>query len=290
MNLYRHLTVLWRGRGILAIGAVVAITMATLALCKVSFDGGPKLSYRGTETWASSTKLLITQPGFPWGRSVLPSTASGDANSATQQQVAPATDAEGHKVQFADPSRFSYLAWIYSHFLMGDEVRRMLPHRPEGMEILADPLTAGGNLSAGALPIIGLTTQATTERDAARLNDEATAALEIYLKEQQKLTRTPTSDRVVVAVVDRPKPALIKGHSPDLGVIAFLLVMAAAFAVVYLRENLRMNAREMAAAKAAAAPPEPPIDLPGRIAFDGDDSLFGSAPARDPDRERTPAR
>jgi hypothetical protein len=288
MNLYRHITVLWRGRAILGIGLLVAIAMAILAMCKVSFDGGPKLTYRGTETWASSTKLLITQPGFPWGRSVLPSSASDGTDAA--QQVAPALDAKGRKVQFGDPSRFSYLAWIYSHFLMGDEVRRMLPHRPEGMQILADPLTAGGNMSAGALPIIGLTTQATTERDAARLNDEATAALETYLKEQQGITKTPTSERVVVAVVDRPKPALIKGHSPDLGVIAFLMVMAGALSVVYLRENLRLHRREAALAdEAPVASPLAPIEMPERIVgFDTEHDLYGSGAAGG--RERTSAR
>ncbi len=86
MNLLRHIDVLWRGRVIIAIGLVVAILMATFALFKVS-DGG--LSYRKPETWASSTKLLITQPGFPWGRSVLPSSAAEDQKQAGQASVAP---------------------------------------------------------------------------------------------------------------------------------------------------------------------------------------------------------
>jgi hypothetical protein len=293
MNLYRHLSVLWRGRVIIALGLIVAIAMAILAMFKVSIDGGPKLTYRKAETWAHSTKLLITQPGFPWGRSVLPSTGDAQTPGSTEQ-VAPAVDAKGRKVQFADPSRFAYLAWIYSHFLMGDQVRQMLPHRPVGMDILASPLTAGGNLSAGALPLIGLTTQATTERDAARLNDEATAALETYLREQQTRSRTPTSDRVVVTVVDRPAPALLKGHSPDLGVIAFLLVMGAVVAVVYLRENLRLHRAQVAAGlvepvMGSLTPVEMPHEDPESqeriVGFDGE-PLYGGPRGR----ERTTVR
>lgn len=244
MNLLRHINVLWRGRAILAIGGLVAIAMAVLAVAKPSFDGGPSLTWRKTETWADSTKLLITQPGFPWGRSVLGTSgeaAPGDASATgAVDPTATGTDKKGRDVQFADPSRFSYLAWIYSHFLMGDEVRRSLGTLPEDAEILANPLTAGGNLSAGALPIIGLTTQATTKDAAIKLNAGATQALEKYLRDQQNQTKTPTSDRVVVSVVDHPPAALIKGHSPDLGVIAFILVMAAAISVVYLRENIRL--------------------------------------------------
>jgi hypothetical protein len=265
MNLLRHINVLWRGRTILAIGGLIAIAMAVLAVAKVSFDGGPKLSWRKTETWADSTKLLITQPGFPWGRSVLGTSgeAAADDTSVTGAGVTTTgTDKKGRDVQFADPSRFSYLAWIYSHFLMGDEVRRSLGTLPPDAEILANPLTAGGNLSAGALPIIGLTTSATTKEAAVKLNAGATQALENYLRDQQDQTKTPTSDRVVVSVVDHPPAALIKGHSPDLGIIAFILVMAGAISVVYLRENIRLARAEVARDAQAGDFSRPLVDFP----------------------------
>jgi hypothetical protein len=275
MNLLRHIDVIWRGRVIIAIGLVVATLMATFALFKVS-DGG--LSYRKPETWASSTKLLITQPGFPWGRSVLPSTADGQSQTTTagQDSAAPTgRDQKGREVTFADPSRFAYLAWIYSHFLMGDEVRTTIPHKPAGMEILADPLTAGGNLSAATLPLIGLLTRANTKTDAVRLNADVTSALENYLREQQDATKTPTSDRVVVSTVDRAEPVLVKGHSPDLGVIAFLMVMAASVGVIYLRENIRMGRRAMAEGGARSD-----LQSPDFAGIDAEPALYGAPAAR----------
>ncbi|HMJ33984.1 MAG TPA: hypothetical protein VK501_08700 [Baekduia sp.] len=247
MNLVRHFEVLKRGRAILALGLLVAITLAVLATWRVSFNGGPKLTYRKAEVWAASTKLLITQPGFPWGRSVLPgSITAPDASTADGSGVP--TDDKGRRLQFADPSRLAYLAWIYSHFLMGDEVRTMLSFKPEGMDIQASPLTAGGNMSASALPIIGLTTRATSASDVQRLNDGVRLALEDYLTQQQRRSGTPTTDRVVVSVVDRPGPMLEKGHSINLGIVAFLLVMSATVGVLYLLENLRLQRRQ--------APPE----------------------------------
>lgn len=274
MNLYRHINVLWRGRAIVAVGLLVAIAMAILACFKVSLDGGPKLSWRKPETWSSQTKLLITQPGFPEGRSVLPGTVDGAPQKANalQQPV----DENGKKIDFADPSRFAYLAWIYAHFLMGDEVRTMIQHRPSGMLILADPVTAGGNLSAATLPLIALTTEAESKADAVRLNAEVSQALEVYLHRQQEQSQTPTSDRVVVSTVDRTDPVLVKGHSPDLGVIAFLMVMAAAMSVVYIRENLRVQKHE---AETAAAPGLPLDQAPERVVGFDAESPFAGAPA-----------
>jgi hypothetical protein len=239
MNLIRHFQVLKRGRAIIAVGLLVAIAVAALATFRISFNGGPQFAFRKPEVWSSSTKLLLTQPGFPWGRSVLPGAGTG-ADAQSQQ---PATDDKGN-LQFADPSRLAYLAWIYSHFLMGDEVRTMIKDKPTDMDIQAGPLSAGGSLSAASLPIIGLTTTAHTAREARKLNDDVHLALEDYLTRQQRQSHTPITDRVVISTVDRPDPIRIKGHSVNLGVMAFLLIMVAAVSLVYLLENLRMHKRE----------------------------------------------
>jgi hypothetical protein len=244
MNLIRHFDVLKRGRAIIAVGLLVAISLAIFATFKVTFSGGPNLSYRKPETWSSTTKLLLTQPGFPWGRSVLPGGAA-----LPDGTIKPEANENTQRLQFADPSRLAYLAWIYSHFLMGDEVRTMLKDRPPGMDIEAGPLTAGGNMSAASLPIIGLKTSAESAGDARRLNDQVHLALEDYLTRQQRRSGTPTTDRVVISTVDRPDPIRLKGHSINLGVMAFLLIMVATISLVYMLENLRLHRREAEAAE-----------------------------------------
>jgi hypothetical protein len=257
MNLIRHFQVLKRGRRVLAVGLLLSIAVAMLATFRVSTNG---LAFRKPETWSSTTKLLLTQPGFPWGRSVLP------AGSVPAGATAVPNPTSKDELQFADPSRLAYLAWIYSHFLMGDEVRTMIKDKPVGMDIQAGPLSAGGSMSAASLPIIGLTTTTmTTAADARHLNDEVRLALEDYLTRQQRQSHTPVSDRVVISIVDRPDPVRLKGHSINLGVMAFLLLMVGTLSLVYLLENLRLHRSE---AEAMA-------DVYG-----GDQRLFGSPDER----------
>lgn len=59
MDLSLHLRVLWRFKIVLAVGLFVAVFLALLA--------GTKASAR---TWKSEATLFVTQPGFPWGRTV----------------------------------------------------------------------------------------------------------------------------------------------------------------------------------------------------------------------------
>jgi hypothetical protein len=265
MNLVRHFEVLKRGRTIIVAGLLFAIAIAIFATFRVSTTG---LTFRKPETWQATTKIMLTQPGFPWGRSVLPGSVDAPAGSANSDDVP--TDAQGRRLQFADPSRLAYLAWIYSHFMMGDEVRTMLKHKPLGMDISAGPLTAGGSMSASALPIIGLTTTAHSANDAQRLNDDVHLALEDYLRRQQRESSTPTIDRVVLSTVDRPGPVRVKGHSVNLGIMSFLLLMAATIGFVYLLENLRLARLEAEAMRPVGEEPgeaqmfgEPdPLDQP----------------------------
>jgi len=239
MDLHRHQQVIWRSRRLIAVGLLLGVALAVLATFRPAWDGGPKLSYRKAEVWTSTSKLLVTQNGFPWGRAVLPG-ASADGSA-----VAPAgQDTSAKGVQFVDPSRYAYLAWIYSHFLMGDTIRAMLPVRPMGIDIQAVPLNAGGNASAGSLPIIQLLASADTAAGADRLGTDAAAALESYLRGQQRASRVPSGQRVQVSIVNGSRKAeLTKGHSPALGVVAFLLALAGTLALVYGLENLRQARR-----------------------------------------------
>jgi hypothetical protein len=285
MNLVRHLQVLWRSKWIIVLGGIVAGALGVLAVCHVSWDGGPKLDWRKPETWTANAKLQITQNGFPDGRGVLPTSARTpetlptptNTTAAQAAKTAAAKKAAAKKAaarkrsrskhgkrakhgsrsttskpddrvvpvvrtRFADPGRLAYLAWIYSHFLMSDQVRGMLPERPAGLDIEAVPLTAGGNLSSGALPLIFLSTSADTERGAEKLSINVTNALERYLADQQAASRVPRSERIGVVVVNESPSATRKaGHPLSVGVVAFLLTLAATLGLVYVLENIRLH-------------------------------------------------
>ena len=94
LNLY--LRVLWRFRLIVAIGLVLAISLAFASLVKVGFaHGSLSLSYRQQPTWQSTTRLFVTQEGFPWGRSVFPTTSP--------TTVPPTGNSASSGLEFADP-------------------------------------------------------------------------------------------------------------------------------------------------------------------------------------------
>jgi hypothetical protein len=92
MDLSLCFGVLWRFRLIVAAGFVLA------SFAKVGFaHGSLSISHRLQEAWQGTTRLFVTQQGFPWGRTVLP------ADSPTA--VPPTSTSSG--LQFADQ-----LAWL----------------------------------------------------------------------------------------------------------------------------------------------------------------------------------
>jgi hypothetical protein len=238
MELNRHIQVLWRGKLILLMGALLGVVLASFANFKV-----PSMEPRKAPVYTSATKLLLTQNGFPWGRTTLPGTGEGTGATAATGPTDDATKpVNGSAPEFADPSRLANLAWMYSHFLMGDEIRASTPNVPEDAIIDAAPLTAGGNMSAGALPLIGLTISAPTAADAQRLSKEVPAALERYLTKQQQESRTPGGARVEIAIVNRSKaPLAAPSKAPMMALVMVMMAILAAIALVYVRENLRLQ-------------------------------------------------
>src|SRR5215218_9776764 len=115
MNLARHAAVLWRFRSVAAGGLAIGILLAVLASYQV-----PSFEPRGSETWTGTSRILVTQPGFPEGRVTLPTATVDDALTAQGDEV-DATEPKD-QVTFADPARLSGLADLYAKFLTSDEV------------------------------------------------------------------------------------------------------------------------------------------------------------------------
>jgi hypothetical protein len=233
MNPTRYIDLVRRHKRIIAAGAGLGILLAVLALYKPTSGG---LEPRTPSIYSSESKLIVTQEGFPWGRGALPG-----VNSDPIDEEGQSADAQD-QTRFVDPGRFAYLAWIYSHFLTGDEVRKMLPHHPAGMQIMAQPVMAGGGMSADALPMIQLSTSAVGAGDAQRLNVEAIEALERYIRSNQDAGQVPKGERVELQVVNRSYgAALVKGTSYSLALAAFVLALVCALALAWLLDNLRAS-------------------------------------------------
>jgi hypothetical protein len=247
MNLATHVRVLWRFRLVAIGGLLLGIVLAVLAAYQVSFAGGLNFERRGTETWSSESSILVTQSGFPWGRVTLPGAADAQQPGAVPQAV-PKKGKDEDALQFADPSRFSNLAMLYSVISYSDQVRRTLPGHPERGQIQAVPLDATGNGNQ-FLPIIKLTTKAKTAAGARNLNRDALDGLRNLLMAQQRANDIPLKQRVELGVLNAPaKAELVSGRSLTPSILAFLLCCIAAVALAHVLEALRARPAEALAA------------------------------------------
>jgi hypothetical protein len=228
MDLARHAGVLWRYRWVTAGGILLGIILAVLASYQVTTSG---LEPRGSSTYTSESQLLVTQVGFPEGRSVLPTPPPADG-------LTPQPTENDNELLFADPSRFMTLADLYSTLIVSDEARSLIPEKPAASQIIASPLPAVSGVPV--LPIIELTTTAGTAAGAQALNTHTANALRELLKERQAKADITPSERVQIQTVNAPSPGALTGRPSHAGsIIALLLCLIGTVAVTHLLEMFR---------------------------------------------------
>jgi hypothetical protein len=234
MNLARHAAVLWRFRRVTAAGLLLGVFLAVFASYSISPSG---LKARGVSTYTSQSQLLVTQPGFPEGRPVLPTSQAIDPETGQ-----PIVDPD--QTDFADPARFLALADLYTKLIVSDDVLGRLPVKVSPTQVVASPLPAVSG--APILPIIQLDTLGPTPAAAQRLNLDLAKALREHIEEGQRKNDIPPAKRVVISTLTAPpEGALATAPSKMASILALLLCIIATIAVTHLLENLR-NRREAA--------------------------------------------
>ena len=223
MDLRLVMRVLWRFRLLVLGGFCAATVLATLSVVRIDPGGSPMFSYRGTETWIASSRLFVTEPGFPWGRRLI--TPVGDDSSARSTQ--------------SDPNRFTGLAVLYSHFADSDPVRRiLLKEGPFKSKIGAAPVAADSD--GNPLPIIEVSATGTSPLGAIVNTRRASAALVDYIEGEQRANGIAVRDRVVLEQIDSPrKPLLVAGRPKVVPVFIFVFIMGLVVGLALLLENVR---------------------------------------------------
>jgi capsular polysaccharide biosynthesis protein len=230
MNLARHAAVLWRFRLVTGAGLALGIVLAVLASYQV-----PSFEPRGAETWSSESSLLVTQPGFPEGRVILPSKPIG----ATEEDFKP------NEIEFADPGRFTVLADLYAQLAVSDQVLSRVPEKPSPGQIQA--MTVQSSSGAITLPVIKLSTMAESGPGAQQLNNHIVAALRDLLESEQARANVPDRQRVQLQQLNAPTPPfMVSGPSKTASVLAFILCLIGVVAVTHLLEALRNRRRAQA--------------------------------------------
>jgi hypothetical protein len=239
LNLY--LRVLWRFRLIVAIGLVLAISLAFASVVKVGFaHGSLSTSYRQQQTWQSTTRLFVTQDGFPWGRSVLP---------ATPTPVPPTGNSTSSVLEFADPGRFAGLAVIYAQLINGDLIQRQIRKTVRPGNVLSAAAVTDPSTNS-VLPLVDVMSLAHTPAEAARVSRAGADLFRSYIAHQQASAGIPLNQRVLLQVVST-RATLAAGRKKTLAIVAFLAVLIATLGLTLVLENLRPRMHAVAAAAPA---------------------------------------
>ena len=188
------------------VGFVLALTLAFATLAKVSFaHGSLSVSYRQQPTWQSTTRLLVTQKGSPWARSLLPTPAS----------------------------TFPLRAIIYAQLINGTPIQQAVPR---GASLKASAVT--DPLTSTALPLIDVAGRASTRAEAARVAQAGADRFRSYIRDQQASSGVSLNQRVLLQVVST-QAQLVAGRKKTLAIVAFLAVMIATVGLAFVLENLR---------------------------------------------------
>ena len=211
MDLQLFGRVLWLHRVIVGFGLVLVCALTAFSMLKYT-DG--HFAYRQQEKWQTTSKILVTQSGFPEGR-----VAVGD-----------------------DPDRFVKLAYLYASFIDADPVRRLIEQKPftDSEQVFANAIVVEG--SGASLPIIDITGIAATAPRSAALTANATSALLDYISRNQARARIKGANRVVVQLIQSPhETKLVQSRPVTLPIMTFLASLSLVFGFVFVLDNVRRS-------------------------------------------------
>jgi hypothetical protein len=229
MDLSLYSRVLARSWRVVLGGLVLAILLAVFATARPGIDGGvPALTYRKSEVWQSQTTVLLTQRGFPEGRTTFPSASA--------------------RAPFADPGRFYSLADVYAQLVGGDEVKARIRR---SSQIPGSVSAAALQSSAGnPTPLIGIFAKADSPEHATALAAQATRAFVGFIDDRQREAGIPPAQRVVVEKINSAEsPLLIAPRSKTLPIMVFLAVISASIALAFVIENVKRREHLLPAAQ-----------------------------------------
>ena len=227
MNLMAYWQVLKAQRTVLIVGTVVAVLLAALALVRVSPSG---VTYRSPATYVAGTTLFVTQPGFPWGRTVLNEYVKAQGGGPNAQPVS----------KFADAGRLSYLAGLYSRLAAGDEVKKILD--PTGKKSLRYQASQAVTSDGSVYPLINISAFDESPARAIALANRVAAALQTYVARNQSQGDVPTTTRVSLQTVNRADRAdVYQGVKYTAPMMLFVLAMALTIFIAFVRYNVRLS-------------------------------------------------
>jgi capsular polysaccharide biosynthesis protein len=227
MDLNDYIHVLWRFKIIVVAGFVLAVVLAVVSFANTS------------PTYQSTTQLLVTQQGFPWGRSVIPIAPTPGETTTPQSNQGSGSSSS---LQFADPSRFTSLAALYAQLLNSDVVQsRLLRKLPQGSLLTAEASTDPATNTP--LPIVNVIGLAHSPKEASRITQIGTSLFKSYIARQQSGAHIQSNQRVLLEPVST-QVKIESGRKKTIPIVAFFTVMLMTVGLAFILENLRPRVHE----------------------------------------------
>lgn len=241
MDLRVYVRVIRRFWPLVSAGAAIAVLLAFFSFFRVGVNGGLHVSVRQHKSWKSAETLLLTQHGFPWGRTVYPYAVNKKTG-----QLLPSTS-------LADPSRFTDLAVVYAEVANGDAIRaQVFPNgTPDGSYSASPLVNSVGSAVLGAqpitqiVPLVQIEGVAEVPARARGIATRASNALRSYVEQSQVRAEIPPNQRVLLQVLSAAsKPTLARGYRLTGPIVIFLGILVATLLLAFLLENLRPRRRD----------------------------------------------
>jgi hypothetical protein len=184
------------------------------------------VQHRQAESYQAQATLFVTQPRFPWGRTV---TQYIPGNSAKALPSLPT----------ADEDRLATLTALYAQLAVAAPIRAQLQVDQKLRKLSVAPVAAPPYVNPAILPLLTVTAVTPTPAGAVDLANRAATTFQQWLARQQAKAGIPADLRVTIQIVDPAAEATFAAHrSKTLPAVIFLGLIAATFGFVFVRENL----------------------------------------------------
>jgi hypothetical protein len=224
---------LWTYKWLLFAGIIVAACAAVLAGYQLD---GSTLTSRATETYSSSSTVLLSSAKSPLFQAETPGQPVPEGQTAPQ------------------PMDLSSIASVYAYVVAGDEIRAATEAKvgPLADDELLTSLqrttqppatdTTAGRLS---LPIIAVVGTAATAERAEQISQAATQAFESYVSTQQDTNGVPADQRVQLTTLNQGSAVKADSSNPFIAVVLVGAgVLAIFIALIFVLYNARLRRGE----------------------------------------------
>src|SRR6185295_15779971 len=114
MDFKLYMRVMWRFKLLVGVGLMLAVFLAVLSMVTISSSG---VTYRQSQLFETTTRLLVTQSGFPEGRLYAQKPVQPGQNAPSSADAT---------APVADPGRFNTLALLYADLATSDQVMQLM--------------------------------------------------------------------------------------------------------------------------------------------------------------------